>query len=278
MRKYFLAALLCLYSTLSPAAEPPLTLGVFPYLSRVQLVEFHTPLKVYLETQLRRPVELVTAPDFQEFVSRTQKGEYDIILTAPHMGRLAETRDGYRRLAMSAHEIQGIFLARKDSPVRTISDLKGRSIVMAQPISIIYQLAMSRLREHDLIPGKNLKVIDTRTHNNALAAPLRGESDASLTSKALWSKADRESVGHLIVVGTTQTVPGHMLMAHPGINESLRQHIHRALLGFKHTEEGRAYFEATGQKDFMNIDDKTMKSLDPYTRILTEQPPPPSTP
>ena len=69
--------------------KTPLTLGVFPYVSPVQLAAFHAPLKDYLTKSLGRPVTLVTAPDFNSFVDRTRDGQYDIIFTAPHLGRLA---------------------------------------------------------------------------------------------------------------------------------------------------------------------------------------------
>lgn len=271
MRNRFVILLSLLFFPLAHAADEPLEFGVFPYLSRGQLIEFHAPLKNYLETQLQRPVDLVTAPDFVEFTKRTQKGDFDLILTAPHMGRLAETRDGFQRVAMTTHEIQGIFLARKEAGIRTIADLKGKTLVMAQPVSIIYQMAAAHLRESGLTPGKDLTVIDTRTHNNALAAPIRREADASLTTKALWERADPETRAQLQVIGVTHVLPGHMVMAHPRVSAALVKRIQRLLLDFKHTEEGKAYFATTGQKEFVKIDDKVLKQLDPYTAVLMEQ-------
>lgn len=278
MRKICLAILLFLNSTFVFSADSPLTLGIFPYVSRGQLMEFHTPLKLYLETHLRRPVELVTAPDFIEFISRTQKGDFDLILTAPHMGRLAEKRDNYKRLVKTGHEVQGIFLARKDSTIRKLEDLNGKSIMMAQPTSIIYQMSLEHLRKKGLVPGKNITVIGSRTHNNALYAPARRETDASVTGQLLWHGAEPEIRSQLVVIGQTRSVPGFMLMANSRMPSTETLKIQQLLLNFHKTPEGRAYFEATALKGFNKINDMTMKSLDPYTRILTEQPPPPSTP
>lgn len=275
MPSRLLATLLLLFSHLAHGAEPVFVLGVFPYLSRGQLVEFHTPLKVYLETQLRRPVDLVTAPDFVDFATRTRKGEFDLILTAPHLGRLAEMRDGYQRVAMTAHEVQGVFLARKDAPIHAIADLKNRAIVIAQPTSIVYQMAVAQLKKNGLIPGKDITLIDTRTHNNALAAPVRGEADASVTTKVLWNGVDQDIRAQLEVIGATQAVPGHMVMANPRVSAAQLARIQHLLFEFKYTEQGRAYLETTGQKDFIKIDDKLMRQLDPYTRVLTEAAPPP---
>jgi phosphonate transport system substrate-binding protein len=255
------------------AAEAPLTLGVFPYVTRGQLMEFHTPLRLYLEKHLQRPVEMVTAPDFVEFMNRTQKGEYDLVLTAPHLGRLAETRDGYVRVAKTGHQVYGVFLARKDSGIRSLTDLKGKTIMMAQPVSIVYQMGVAELRKNGLEPGKDITVIGSRTHNNALYAPARKESDASVTGLVLWTNAEPDLVAQLVEIGRTHGVPGFMVMANKRVPPELVKRIQSALLEFHKTNEGKPYFDATEFKFFEKIDDKSMKQLDPYTRVLTEPAP-----
>lgn len=271
--RYFRFIILIAISGVASGAEIPLTLGIFPYVSRGQLVEYHTPLKLYLEKQLQQPVELVTAPDFAEFMARTQKGEYDLVLTAPHLGRLAETRDGYLRVAKTTHQVQGIFLARKDSGIRSLADLKGKTIMMAQPISIVYQMGVEQLRKSGLKPGQDVTVIGSRTHNNALYAPARHESDASVTGVVLWKQAEPDVRAALLEIGTTHQVPGFMLMAHKRLSPARIKRIQSAIFNFHKTNEGKFYFEITEFKHFEKIDDKTMKQLDPYTQVLTEPAP-----
>lgn len=259
-----------LFAGIVHGAEMPLTFGLFPYVSRGQLMDYHTPLKVYLETKLQRPVDLVTAPDFEEFMNRTQKGEYDIILAAPHMGRLAETRDGYVRIVKTGHEVQGIFLVRRDSGIRSLADLRGKSVMIAQPISVIYQMAVDHLQRNGLVPGKDITLVTTRTHNNALYAPARRESDASVTGVLLWVNAEESIRSELVAISETRSVPGFMLMANKRLSPKLVRQVQTLLLAFEKTPEGQAYFKATDLKNFSRIDDKTMKSMDPFTRILTE--------
>jgi len=271
--RWFWLAILITVSGLSRAAETPLTLGIFPYVSRGQLMEYHTPLKLYLEKELQRPVDLVTAPDFSEFMARTQKGEYDLVLTAPHLGRLAEVRDGHLRVAKTAHEVHGVFLTRKDSGIRSLADLKGKTIMMAQPISIVYQMGVEELRQYGLVPGKDITVIGSRTHNNALYAPARRESDASVTGLALWKNAEPDVRAQLVEIGQTDGAPGFMLMANKRLPAALIKRIQSAVFDMHKTNEGKSYFDVTEFKYFEKIDDKAMKKLDPYTRVLTEQAP-----
>ncbi len=79
---------------------------------------------------------MISAPNFKAFLDRTRKGEYDLVFTAPHMARLAELETGYQRVAMSTHHGRPIFLARRDSDINKLKDLKGKKISLP-PIKAI---------------------------------------------------------------------------------------------------------------------------------------------
>jgi len=251
-------------------AEADITLGVFPYVTAGQLAEFHAPLKNYIAKSLGRPTVLVTAPDFLTFDERTHLGQYDLILTAPHFGRLAERRDGYQRVARSLHEVRAVFLVPKDSDIQQLDDLKGKRIMVAQPVSVIYQLAVDMLKQKGLIPGKNITIIDTRTHNNALYAPLRNEADVGITGTLMWEKLTGEQKDKLRVIATSRGVPGFMLMAHPRMPKRDVDKLRQALLDFHKTPNGELYFTGAGLKGFGLIDDASMRSLDRYTSVITQ--------
>jgi phosphonate transport system substrate-binding protein len=252
-------------------AEGEITLGVLPYVTAGQLVEYHTPLKNYIAENLGRPVALITAPDFLDFVERTSKSEYDLILTAPHFARLAERRDGYQVVVRSQNEIQAAFLVRKDSNIQRLEDLKGKRIMVAQPISMMYQLSIGALEKKGLVPGKNITIVEARTNNNALSAPLRNEAEAGVTGILLWGLATGENKEQLRLIATSPSMPGFVLMAHKRIPKKDVDKLRKALLSFRTTPPGEAYFAASGLKGFALTDSATMSSLDPYTRVLTQK-------
>ena len=268
MRCIAFAFLLVLGPSALANEKTALTLGVFPYVTPVQLSVFHTPLKDYLAKSLGRPVTLVTAPDLNSFVDRTREGQYDIIITAPHLGRLAETRDGYKRVVQTSHTVQGFFLARKDSGIHKIGDLNGKTVMIAQKVSIVYQMAAHTLRENGLVPGESVTIIETRTHNNAMLAPLRGEADASVTGKLLWYVLDDERKDQMRVIGTTEEAPGFLLMVHPRLAAQDIEKIKKLLLDFHREPGSESYFTTNGYEKFQPVDDRAMKGLDPYTQIF----------
>ena len=246
----------------------PLTLGIFPYVSPVQMVKFHNPLREYIETTLGQPVTLVSAPNFKQFVKRTAQGKYDIIMTAPHLGRLAEVRDGYLPLVHTMHEVQGVYLVHKDSAIRKLTDLRGKTITLVGRAAIITQMVEQQLNELGLKVGQDVEFRITRTHNNAMYAPLRGESEASVTGILLFNKIGTAERDKVRVIGTTPLAPGFMVMAHPRIDAAQRDKLKQALLDFKDTPSGKEYMNITGFKYFDPVTDDEMAFLDPFIKIF----------
>lgn len=263
--------LFCWLIAAAPAypAGNEIVLGVFPYVTADQLIKSHAPLQRYISETLRRPVALVSAPDFVTFDQRTRHGDYDLVLTAPHFGRVAEVRDDFRRVARTRNEVQAVFLVPNNSPIRGLRDLRGKTVMIAEPVSMLYQLAVHRMREIGLVPGRNVTILDTRTHNNAILAPLHGEADAGVTGLMIWEKLAGEYRQQLRVIGRSGKAPGLMVMANPRFRAQDVATLRRALLRFQRTPEGKAYFRATGLEGFDVIDDATMISLDAYTRVIS---------
>ncbi len=256
-----------IWASLSAADTRPLTLGVFPYVTAKQLRQLHEPLRARLQQTLNREVVMVTAPNFSQFIDRTHRRQYDFVLTAPHLGWLAESQDGYQHLAGTSHNVQGVFLTRMDSPINDLRDLKNKSITMAAPSSIIYQMAEKQLLDNGLIDGENITINVTRTHNNAMHAPSRQESDASLTGVLLWGKLGQQYKEKMRVFATTPKVPGFMFLARADLSATMRDRTKSSLLSFSIDPSSHEYFHRTGFNSFIAIDPMIRQSMEAYLNI-----------
>lgn len=252
-------------------AAGELIFGIFPYLSPSQTVEQYAPLKEHLGKALGQTVTLRSAPDYAKFIERTQSGEYDIIFAAPHMGRLAEKRDGYRRLAQTGYQIVVVVLARKDSPVQSLADLKGRSLAVGAKLSMSYQVTDQALGKHGLALGREVKFINTASFSNVPEALIRGEADAGATGTLLWDTAPADQREALREIHRSAPVPGFLLLAHSRLVPGTLRKLEQALFDFKNTGAGKGYFRKTQQVDFRPLDEATMKRIDPYTAVLETQ-------
>lgn len=269
--RLLLTALLALATTTIAKAEPAsheLVFGIYPFLSSGQIADRYAPLRDHLAKQLNRPVSLRSAPDFEAFIERTRQGEYDIIFTAPHMGRLAEKRDGYRALAQTGYSIVIVALTRKDGPINKITDLKGRSLAVGARLSMSYQMVDRELEKHGLSIGRDVRFVNTSNFSNVLESLVRKEADAGATGTLLWDSASQEK--HLVLreIWRSQSIPGFLLLGHSRLGNATLKTLEHALFEFSQTPPGKTYFEATQQIDFRPIDAATLKRIDPYTAVF----------
>lgn len=263
------AACLLLCSATVLAAEN-LVFGVYPYLSSSQIASHHFLLRDLIARTLGRPVSLVSAPDQQTFAERTRQGEFDIVLTAPHLGRLAEQRDGWQRVAQSGYQTEIVVLARSDGELQQLADLRGRTLTVAAPDSLDYQIVAAALTQQELTLERDVTAVAAPTFSAVMYALTRGMADAGATSKRLWNMASGSQRAAAKEIYLSPPAPGFFVMAHPRLDSAALQSLRQALMQFHETREGKAYFRKTEQIDFRPLDDATMRRLDAYTAVLTQ--------
>jgi phosphonate transport system substrate-binding protein len=263
------AACLLVCSATARAAEN-LVFGVYPHLSASQIASHHFLLRDLIARTLGRPVSMVSAPDLQSFAERTRKGEFDIVLTAPHLGRLAEQRDGWQRVAQSGYRTEIVVLARSDGELRQLADLRGRTLAVAASDSLDYQIVAAALVQQDLALEHDVTAVAAPTFSAVMYALTRGTAEAGATSKRLWDMASGSQRAFSKEIYLAPPAPGFFVMAHPRLGKPAIQSLHQALVQFHETREGKAYFRKTELIDFRPIDDATMRGLDAHTAVLTQ--------
>ena len=81
-------------------ANPVLRLGTLPVVSTRTAYEIYQPLMSRLEAVLNRKVELETPPNFKVMYQRIQEKGFDLLVSPPHIARLAQQKHGWQPLAM----------------------------------------------------------------------------------------------------------------------------------------------------------------------------------
>ena len=253
-----------------PTAKP-LRVGLLPYLSTQRLLDSYAPLRDYLETALHRPVILITAPSFDVYVNRAGQYEYDLYLTAPHFAALAESQSGYKRVSRLLRELDGSLIVARGGPVKTIADLKGRVVATPDRLAIITMLGEALLQDNQLIPGKDVTVQYTPSHNNAIVAVASGQADAAVASGAVFDTMAPDVKDKLEILTHTGKVPHMMFMASPKIPDPDYQALRQAMLKFNAAGAGKVFFEKSGYGDMGEIGDAQMRQLRPYISILQQR-------
>jgi phosphonate transport system substrate-binding protein len=236
------------------------------------MMEQLSPLVKRMEEAVGKKITMVSAPDFMSYVERTAKGEYDLVLTAPHMGRLAQKRDGWRLVVQSGQKIATVILVRKASGIRDISDLRGKTLAVGNKRSVTYLLAEEALAQKGLTPDKDYKTVETATFSNVVQSVFLGEVDAGATPTLLWDKwqyVNAEQHDQLREIFRAKpAAPSFLVMAAPGMSRETIHNLTTSLLSYQNTTEGRNFFEKSQFESFLPLDEATMQRIDPYVHVL----------
>lgn len=252
-----------LVSTSVLADKNTLTLGIFPYVSPSKLIKHNIKFKQFLEKNTGRKISVITAPDFNEFVRRCKNKEYDMIFTAPHHGRYTELHDGYQRIAMTSHNIQGYFLVHKASSYKSIENLNGKTLTTTPPTTILTQVVLDYLHQHGL-RDSDLRINHTSTHSNAIYSVLNKHSDAAVTGVKIWQKLNPKEKDKLRVLDKTHKVPGFMLMGKETLPEDFIMKLQVLAMKFHLSEAGQNYLF----NGFQTINDVDMQTLDTFIDVF----------
>ncbi|HED16808.1 MAG TPA: phosphate/phosphite/phosphonate ABC transporter substrate-binding protein [Gammaproteobacteria bacterium] len=248
----------------SAHADKPLVLGIIPYVSPDVLVQHQKSLKDHLERGLGKPISMVTAKNFKVFIQNAKAGVYDLVYAPPHLAYILEQDYAYQRVAMTTHKKRGLFIVKKTSPFKQLSDLRHTRIALVPALSLNSQMARKELRGVGLKANEDYTVIKVKNFSNALFSLVNDDSDAALSGVKPWKTFDKRYKGGLRVLAKTRIMQGFMIMAKPDLEQDTVQKLRQLSLSFSDTSAGKKYLF----KGLKLIDDKSMQNLDEFTTIL----------
>jgi phosphonate transport system substrate-binding protein len=268
MRRLAILLLLFIWPLAANAADKsgtPLQIGLFPNLTPLTLITSYQPLRLYLEKTLHRPVSMVTAPDFRSFVERTQHGDYDIVLTAPHLARLAEQDAGYVAVATYGAKLRALILVPKTSPVKRLADLRGARVAVPDPLAVVNMLGREELQKAGLAETE-YTLVDAQSHNGAALAVLREEDQAAIIGNAPYAQLPESTRKELRVLATSQAIPNHYWLVNKKMDVRQRRLFQDAMVHFGSVPEGRKFIATRDCGEIRATVPDELKPLAPYAQ------------
>jgi phosphonate transport system substrate-binding protein len=242
----------------------PLVFGVFPNLTAKQTVEIYRPLANAIEKHLRRPVAIYSARDFKTFVARTRQGEYDILLTAPHLAWLARQDAGYQPLLKYAEPVRGLLVVKSVSSLDDVEALRGRTIATADPIALVVLAMQAELAARGLKHNLDYRTTESGTHTNTVLQVINGRADAAMLGLHPYKLMPADWRQQLRVLAETAPLSSLMYLTHPRLRDAEVQAIRRALLDFAASPEGKLFMQNGGYGGFSQVDGSELRAFRPY--------------
>lgn len=186
------------------------TIGVLPNVSARILFAAYQPMREHFERELGLKVEVATAPDFKAFSERTFKGDYDMVVIAPNLGRVAQLDAGWELLGVYDPRIPALAVTTIENTNNSPTQIRGKALAMANPQSLVALVALDWLRSQGLQAGTDFRTVVT-ANDDSLGAVLRsGEAPLAIMSRSEFRAKPPELQARLRVVHEIARVPGFL--------------------------------------------------------------------
>lgn len=230
-----------------PARGQELKFGFTPVLSENEMRAEFEPLMVYLSEALGQRVVLYVARNYGDLRTQMENGAVDIGSFSPFAYVDAARGGKIRIIAQSLLDgsatYRGIIVARKESGLKTVSDLRGKRFAFVDPKSAsgyVYPRAM--LMEKGINPTNYFsESFFAGGHDKVIDAILNGRADAgAIYEGALGvAKASGTPVDNLVIIASTDPIPHDAIAVRIGLDKTLTKRIQTALVNLDESAAGR---------------------------------------
>jgi phosphonate transport system substrate-binding protein len=254
---------------------------VHPLYNPQLLHQKFAPLMEYLDHQIPGTAfDLEAANDYADFENKLRSHKPDFALPNPYHATLA--RDwGYQVIAKMGDDsaFKGIFIVRKDSPVREPSDLKGKVVAYPAPTALAAAL-MPRLylQKHGLDVQTDITNIYVGTHNSSIMNAYLKQSAASATWPAAWKAfqhSNPSEAAQLRVIWETPTLIQNAIVARTDVPDAVRIQVTHVLTTLQDSDPGRQLLAGIDTQSFVlanNQDFEVVRQfLDEYNAAVKKQ-------
>ncbi|MCS7202836.1 MAG: phosphate/phosphite/phosphonate ABC transporter substrate-binding protein [Thermodesulfovibrio sp.] len=240
MKKILTSILVLVFITVVPivAFATELKFGLLPRLTEKEMIEGFTPLAQYLEKELGVKVKLVIPKDFDTWTAEAKAGAYDIAYTNPYLYVVVKkTLKDAQPIAIASEpeigtKLYGTIIVKKDSPIKSITDLKGKTIAATDPGSAGAYLVQMLMLQKAKLKKEDVKIIFEKKRDPVAEAVLSGKADAGFLRD---DDVEKLKVGgdKFRRLGKSDPIPNWVIFIGKKIDPAMATKIKNAILKLK---------------------------------------------
>ncbi len=229
-------------------AQQTLTFAIVPQQSATQLAEAWTPVLAWLSDSSGVQLQFVTAPDVPSFEQRLLAGGYDIAYMNPYHYTVFSANPGYRALARAKGDrIKGIVVVQKDSPIKSLNDLNGKTLAFPTPAAFAASLLVqSELRGRGL--AFTPKIVNS--HNSVYRSVAKGLFPAGGGIPRTLELLDESVRSNLRVLWETREFTPHAIASRPGLDAAVLGRLWKAMREMGADPRGQELLKVIGFTGF----------------------------
>jgi len=196
-------------------AQQVFRVTTIPEEAATEQVRKFTPLASYLEKQLGVKVEFTPVSDYPAAVEALVNKKVDLVWFGGFTFVQANLRSGGKIVPLAQREedtkFQSVFIAKTDSGIKTLNDMKGKQISFGSQSSTSgHLMPRSFLLQASINPEKDFKRIAySGAHDATIASVVSGKVDAAALDITVWKKFVGENKVDTKAVDVFYTTPGY---------------------------------------------------------------------
>ncbi|MFM2398127.1 MAG: phosphate/phosphite/phosphonate transporter, periplasmic binding family protein, partial [Pseudomonadota bacterium] len=173
-------------------AQQVLRVTTIPEEAATEQVRKFTPLANYLEKQLGMKVEFTPVTDYPAAVEALVNKRVDLVWFGGFTHVQAQLRSGGKIVPIAQREedtrFQSVFIAKTDSGIKTLADMKGREVSFGSQSSTSgHLMPRSFLLQAGLNPERDFRrVAFSGAHDATIAAVAAGKVQAGALNISVW--------------------------------------------------------------------------------------------
>jgi phosphonate transport system substrate-binding protein len=231
--------LLCLVALLSlPAgalAEKTYVLGVPPIKNPSELKKMFSPLVTFLEGELDAKIKFQSSADYRTTMDDLVQGKIDISYLGPSLFAILDMENpGKTRICAAILNkgkptFKGVIVAKKDGPINTLEDLKGKKFAFGDRNSTLScYMPAYMLMENGIFDSLTYEFHGK--HDKVAVAVLRNKADAGGIKPSVAKKYLDKG---LKIIAESDPVYEHMIVVGPSVDDATYEKIQTALINLK---------------------------------------------
>jgi len=232
---------LCAAAT-GPAQRTTYIVAVTPQISASAIHAEWSPFLAALGHATGIQLQLRAHDSKQAFDLDVAGGIPDLVYLNPQAVAGARQTHGYLPLVRDSTLLTGILLVTQESPIRTLRDLHGHTLIFPWETafaSSVYIRAL--LHEQEKI---DFKTVYAGNHQNVYRQLLLGEATAGASVPNVLAKESAAMRARLRILYTTPGMAPHAFAAHPRVPSVQREQLIQAIFKLGQNAEGNALLNA----------------------------------
>lgn len=237
-------AILSFSAACHAAANDTLRIGLIPSEDSQAMIESSKQVLSSLEAKLGMPVEPFVATDYNGIIEALRAGKLDVAYLGPFSYVLASSVSEVEAFAVAVTKKTGqsayksVILARKDSGISQLSDLKDHTFAFVDPSSASGHLfPKAGLEQAGFDPGQLFsRVIFSGSHDASLLAVANKKVDAAAVADRIFANAVSKGLvkqDDFQVVWSSRPIPESPMVWRKNLDPALKEKVASALASIK---------------------------------------------